>query len=88
MCWCAAEDVEVDVEPVVDLFVDGMIFVAEFLRGDLFFDCFRFCRCAVFVCTADEESVQIASSAVSMRECVSTKSVDCCVSNSPCKYIC
>ena len=57
MCGCAAEYVEVNVEPVVDLLVNRVVLIAELLRCDLFFNGFCFCSGAVFICAANKEGI-------------------------------
>lgn len=41
-CRSSTEDCEVDSEPIVDSFVDGMIFGAKFFRRDTFRERFGF----------------------------------------------
>lgn len=45
----AVEDIEVDAEPVVDGFVDGVILGAQSLRSEAFFESLGFCGGAVLV---------------------------------------
>ena len=53
----AAEVVERDVEPLVDLFVHLVVLVADLLRSDSFLQGLVLRRCPVLVCAADEQTV-------------------------------
>jgi hypothetical protein len=56
----AAKVVEANVEPFVNVRVDLVVFVADFLGRDAFFDGFCFDCCAVLVGAADVEGVDVA----------------------------
>jgi hypothetical protein len=46
---CAVEDVEVDIEPVIDRLMDGMILGAKSLRVEAFLESLGFCGSTVLV---------------------------------------
>lgn len=64
---CPSEVVETDSEPLVDVGVDLVVFIADLLAGQALFQglCFR-CG-AVFVGSADEEGVVVAHATKSVR---------------------
>lgn len=48
--------------------MDGMVFVVDFLGGQIFFYSFGFCRCIIFICFIQIEGVLLAESGVFGRE--------------------
>jgi hypothetical protein len=58
----AAEDIEADAEPLVDLLVHGVVLVAQLARGQSLFERLGLGRCAVLVSAADiEDPVPLAA---------------------------
>jgi len=64
---CSSEEVEVNVEPLVDVSVDGEVFVADLLAGDFLLEGFGFSGCAVLVCTAYVYSIMANQTAISCK---------------------
>ncbi len=63
----APEEVEVDLEPPVDVGVDGVIFVADLLRRQTLLTSLVLRRRPVLIRTADEQQVPVAQTAVSAK---------------------
>ena len=60
--WCAAEDVKFDVEPLIDVGMDGVILCAEFSWGYAFLEGFRLGGGSVLILRVQhEESVRCFS---------------------------
>jgi hypothetical protein len=64
-CGCPPKYIEADVEPLVDLFVNLVIFDAKCLRGDSFFKSFCLGRGTIFISPTDIESWPASSLVVS-----------------------
>ena len=63
----APELIELDIEPIVDFGVQGVVLVADLSRSKTLLSCFSFSSGAIFVCTADVQRIVILTSAVSVR---------------------
>jgi hypothetical protein len=63
------ENIETDLEPLVCLLVEEMVFIAQFQRCNAVFQSFGFCSCAIFIRPADKYGIVISSLVVPKCDC-------------------
>lgn len=67
---CSAEVIELNLEPVIDFFMESMIFVTNLFGSYFFFQGFYFGCGSILICTTNEEGV-VASHSTVPSVCVS-----------------